>query len=224
MAASYPSSAKTFTTIANGDDSDAAQINAAYDEITAVEQALLNGLAHGLKPSSTNAYDLGTSLLEWRDLHLKRAASIGGAVALGSTLGVAGLATFAAGALLNGGPWRLADDAVYAPSAYGAGSQNDVAVPAAAVLFLAASSDATSTTAITGIAARTGYDALLVSNKSANRITLKHQSASSVAANRITAPGLADLVLDPGDGCILFYDLGSGYWRTFGYRTGTAGA
>ena len=80
MAASYPSSAKTFATISNGQASDAVQINGVYDEVTAVEQGLLSGLQHTFKPLTTGLYDLGTSVLRWKDLWLSGNANVGGAL------------------------------------------------------------------------------------------------------------------------------------------------
>ena len=44
MAASYPSSAKTFTTKSNGGTIDASHINDLQEEVTAIEQDLLDGL------------------------------------------------------------------------------------------------------------------------------------------------------------------------------------
>lgn len=69
-AASYPSSVKSFTTKATTDTIQAAHVNDLQDEVTAVENGLLNGLAHTIKPLTDAAYDLGTSLLRWRNLYL----------------------------------------------------------------------------------------------------------------------------------------------------------
>ena len=50
MAASYPTTAKAFTTKATGDTYQAAHINDLQDEVTAIETALLtSGLAHAVK-------------------------------------------------------------------------------------------------------------------------------------------------------------------------------
>lgn len=64
-AASYPSSVKSFSTKLAGQTVASAHINDIQDEIVAVEGALLNGVAHALKPSSDNAQDLGTAGLRW---------------------------------------------------------------------------------------------------------------------------------------------------------------
>lgn len=92
MAASYPSSAKSFTPIVDGTDyPQAADVNEAYDEITAIEQALVtSGLAHDLLFVDAT-HDIGNSgAFRPRDLFLSRNETIGG------TLDVAGVATFAA--------------------------------------------------------------------------------------------------------------------------------
>lgn len=66
MAASYPTSVKTFTTLQdNVDTASASNINPVYDEITAVEQGLLNGFQHDLKPMTTETRSFGSSVLRW---------------------------------------------------------------------------------------------------------------------------------------------------------------
>lgn len=71
MAADYPSSVTSFSAINNGDVITDTMWEAAYDEIVALEQALLSGgFAHDLFPSTNNARDLGTSSLKWKDLYL----------------------------------------------------------------------------------------------------------------------------------------------------------
>lgn len=73
MAASYPSSAKSFSAINAGDTVTDTMWEEAYDEITALEQALLtNGLAHTLFPDATaNARTLGTASKHWGIAFLK---------------------------------------------------------------------------------------------------------------------------------------------------------
>ena len=68
MAASYPSSAKSFTTKTDGAGQTifAAHVNDLQDEVVALETALISGgVAHGLKPSVAGAQDLGTASLPW---------------------------------------------------------------------------------------------------------------------------------------------------------------
>jgi hypothetical protein len=50
-------------------------------------------------------------------------------------------------------------------------------------------------------------------NVGSTNVTLKHQSTSSSADNRIDVPGGADLVLLPDDSVVLYYDDTNGYWR-----------
>ena len=213
MAASYPSSAKTFATISNGQASDAVQINGVYDEVTAVEQGLLAGLQHTFKPLTTALYDLGTTTLRWRDLWLSRNATVGG------TLDVAGISTLVGVAL--GGRLSVSTPA---STVFGAGSQNNVALGATATIWYVSSSDGTNTTSVTGIAARSTYDLVCVVNTGSNRVSFANGSLSSSAGNRIQTPGGATLALDAGDGALFHYDAGSTIWRVFGYRDGTAGA
>jgi hypothetical protein len=64
--ADYPGAVKTFTTKVTSDVIEAAHVNDIQSEVTAVENALLNGLAHDLKPTATDTHDLGTSdSLRW---------------------------------------------------------------------------------------------------------------------------------------------------------------
>lgn len=80
MAVSYPSSVKSFTPLVdNTDYPQATQVNQIYDELTALEQALLStGLAHDLKFVDAT-YDIGKSgATRPRDLFLSRNATIGG--------------------------------------------------------------------------------------------------------------------------------------------------
>lgn len=72
MAASYPNSAKSFTALNPGDIIQDTDPEAAYDEIAAMEQALLtNGLEHNLFPESTgDARTLGTTTKFWGQTYL----------------------------------------------------------------------------------------------------------------------------------------------------------
>src|SRR5439155_1203325 len=58
-AASYPSSVKSFTVKTDGPGRTifAAHINDLQDEITAIENGLVNGLAHVVKPQASATYD-----------------------------------------------------------------------------------------------------------------------------------------------------------------------
>lgn len=104
MPASYPSAPKSFTPIIDGVDyPQADHQNVAYDEITAIEQALLtSGVAHVVAPDATgNNRDLGTSARKWRDVHLSGAVN-------------AATVTLTGEAALNGGA-QLADALVQRP-------------------------------------------------------------------------------------------------------------
>jgi hypothetical protein len=72
MAASYPSSAKSFTSKLTGETIEVTHVTAIEEEVTAVETALVTGgLAHDLDPDATaNTRDLGSSAKRWRDAHV----------------------------------------------------------------------------------------------------------------------------------------------------------
>jgi hypothetical protein len=67
--ADYPASVKTFSTKVADDTIEASHPNDIQDEVTAVEDGLLNGLAHHLLPDADDTYDLGSSSLQWRNVY-----------------------------------------------------------------------------------------------------------------------------------------------------------
>jgi hypothetical protein len=69
-AATYPSSIRAFPLRSTGDVIQAAFFNDPYDEITAIETDLINGMRLTVKPLTTNLYDLGTVSLLWRSEYL----------------------------------------------------------------------------------------------------------------------------------------------------------
>lgn len=100
MAASYPSSIKVFSTKASGDKIRATHIGDLQDEVSAIETALKNGLAHNVLFGTDNTYDIGASGANRpRDFFCARNAAVGGtlgvtgAVTLSSTLAVTGAST-----------------------------------------------------------------------------------------------------------------------------------
>ena len=69
---------------------------------------------------------------------------------------------------------------------------------------------------ITGLVALTGSGKILFKklyNAGSYNLTLRHQNAGSLAANRLIIPGGADLILAPNDVVDLFYDTVSQRWR-----------
>jgi hypothetical protein len=67
---------------------------------------------------------------------------------------------------------------------------------------------------ITGIAEGTSGQAILLINVGSFALTLKHQSASSTAANRFTVPWAGDYILPASGGkAVLFYDSTTVTWR-----------
>jgi hypothetical protein len=77
MAASYPTSAKSFSAKSTTDVVEAAHINDLQDEVTALETALLTGgLAHHLFPDATTR-TLGTSTKPWGTTYISALAYVG---------------------------------------------------------------------------------------------------------------------------------------------------
>ncbi len=103
MAASYPTSVKSFTTKVDGAGNTiaAAHINALQDEVVAVEDALENGFTHALKPTVAGAETLGTTPLPWGEVYARRVVpplvtlSDGATPALDASLGTTFLLTAA---------------------------------------------------------------------------------------------------------------------------------
>lgn len=74
--------------------------------------------------------------------------------------------------------------------------------------------DANAARDITGIVAQANGNAILLVNVGSHAITLKHESASSTAANRITVPWAGDYVLSASGGAaLLVYFTASSRWR-----------
>jgi hypothetical protein len=88
--------------------------------------------------------------------------------------------------------------------------QNDWAIGTGDVFRVAG----TAARNVTGIAAGTSGLAILLVNVGSFALTLKHQSASSTAANRFTVPWAGDCVLAASGGAVvLVYDSTSSTWR-----------
>jgi hypothetical protein len=66
---------------------------------------------------------------------------------------------------------------------------------------------------VTGLSSPTTSDVLWLCNVGSFTITLKHENASSTAANRFTFPSAADKALVSGGSCALWYDLTTARWR-----------
>lgn len=84
--AQYPSQAATFSTKVTNQVIAASHVNDLQDEVAAVTDGLVNGLAHHVRPDTTATRDLGTSTRKFRDLYLSRNASIAGDLAVAGTL------------------------------------------------------------------------------------------------------------------------------------------
>jgi hypothetical protein len=150
MPASYPSSAKTFTTKASNDTVEASHPNDLQAEITAIETALLGTLAHDLKWTDAT-YDIGKSgATRPRDGFFSRNFVIGG------TAAIVGVLTATAQAIFNGGASfagdLLATDGLYDIGKTGATRFRD--------LFLSRNAAIGGTLGVTGIATFTAAPAV----------------------------------------------------------------
>ena len=88
--------------------------------------------------------------------------------------------------------------------------QNDYALPTADIVRLSASAARN----VTGFVAGSSGQALLLVNVGSFAITLKHQSTSSSAANRLVVPWAGDYVMDANGGAALvIYDATTQRWR-----------
>lgn len=197
-AASYPSGVKSFTTKTDGAGQTifAAHINEIQDEIVAIEGALLNGFAHGLKPSGDAVSDLGTSGLHWRDLFVSRNATFGGSVTA------------------TGGVFGGVQQVVSLT-----GTNNDLALTAGvSVLRL---TNATLLT-LTGFVAGTDGQRLIVRSEGAGQVDFAHQNAGSAAGARlINFATSGNTSLAAGLGVAEFvYDGTNARWRLVQHEQG----
>lgn len=88
--------------------------------------------------------------------------------------------------------------------------QNDYTLPAADIVRL----DASAARNVTGFAAGSSGQAVLLINVGSHAITIKHQSASSTEANRVVVPWAGDAVLAASGGsAVLVYDSTTSRWR-----------
>lgn len=101
MAASYPTSTKSFSTKLAGDTVAPSHPNEIQDEVVAIENALRTGLAHHLLFVDAT-YDIGASgATRPRDFWLSRNARLGGTLTVDGVTTLTGAATLTAAAVLN---------------------------------------------------------------------------------------------------------------------------
>jgi len=98
MAASYPNSAKTFTTKNAGDAIQGAHVNDLQLEVTALETALLTGgLAHNLLPDGDGTRNLGSAAAKW----IVDASQLTGALSTSITMPAASISSGALSSLVT---------------------------------------------------------------------------------------------------------------------------
>ncbi len=88
-------------------------------------------------------------------------------------------------------------------------NQNDYGGATASINRL----DADAARDITGLSGGSSGLTRVLINVGSNAITLKHQSTSSTAANRIIVPWASDYILDPSYAAVLVYDATTSRWR-----------
>lgn len=88
-------------------------------------------------------------------------------------------------------------------------SQNDLNIGTGGIIRISSSAAVD----ITGIVAATSGDARLLSNVGSFAITLKHNSTSSLAANRILCVSAADVAIAAGGSAVVYYDGTDSRWR-----------
>jgi hypothetical protein len=90
-------------------------------------------------------------------------------------------------------------------------NQNNYSLPSADIVRV----NSNAARDVTGFVAGTSGQAVLLVNVGSHAITIKHQSASSNAANRVVVPWAGDFVLDANGGAVLLvYDATTERWRT----------
>jgi hypothetical protein len=204
QSATYPAGVVSFTTKTAGQTIQSAHVNTIQAEITAIENALLNGLAHVVKPLTDATYDLGTGAFRWRDGFFSRNVTIGG------TLGVTGPLT--APALIGG--WTVV-------TSTSTGTLNDFA-PGLVGNTVVRMNNATLAT-ITGFAGGADGQQLVVESVGAGEVDLPHQSTSSTTAGdrliNVATSGLTPLA--PGVGIAAYvYDGTATRWRLVAHEQG----
>jgi hypothetical protein len=80
MAASYPSTTKTFSTKNTGDTIAASHVDELQDEVVAIENGLRSGLAHDLLPLTDDSQDLGSASKQWQDVFVSGQITASGQV------------------------------------------------------------------------------------------------------------------------------------------------
>lgn len=208
--ASYPSSAKTFATRSNGSAIDAAHINDLQDEVTAVEQGLLSGIAHALKPLTTNLYDLGTSLLKFRTLYLSGDLSVGGNGGVSGTLAVTG-ATTLTGGQTGATVYNSVDGSSLASLT--TGNNNNVTLPSTSTIVYLSG---TGTPSLTGMTAGVMGRRVTLLNVGAVTVSITHEDTNSTAANRFACPGQSTVSVRRNGGVDAIYQTTSSRWCIVG--------
>lgn len=198
QSATYPAGVVSFTTKTAGQTIQSAHINTIQAEITAVENALLNGLAHIVKPLTDATYDLGTVAARWRDGFFSRNVTIGG--------------TLTAPALVGG--WTIV-------TSTSTGTLNDFA-PGLVGNTVLRMNNATLAT-ITGFSGGADGQLVEVQSVGAGQVDTSHQdTASTTAADRlinIAASGHTSAAA--GAGTLLYrYDGTTARWRLVQHTQG----
>lgn len=192
MAASYPSSVVALSTKNDGDTVFASHVDALQDEIIAVENGLLTGIAHNVLPDANNTRDLGSVAKAWANIY---------AISL----------------KVNG----IALQAPLVQTTTLTGTQNDFVLTTPANVLVLRCNNATDIT-FTGFVAGTDGQVLIVESIGAGNVFVKHQNAGSAAANRaINFATSGDTPGATGSGMFVFvYDGTTARWRLVQHEQG----
>lgn len=216
--ASYPGAVKTFTSKSDGAGNRifAAHINDLQDEVTAIEDGLLNGSAPINGSNATFPRVTVSSLCACSSLSVAFGGTMS-SLQVGDNLNVLGPSSFTgdvtcnanvginAGLSLNG---QLQLNGVQT-STFGGGDFNNLSV-ASTVFHLRLYCSTAST--LSGIAGAGGVRRmLLLTNVGGATMTLRNNNSSSVSSNRMFFNGAADSTLGSGGSLFLFYDATG--WR-----------
>lgn len=178
--ASYPSATKTYTTKAAGDTIQPAHINDVQEEIVALENGLLSGVAHTVLPVATNLYDLGSLAVRWRSGYFASTVNVAGNLILGGTITSAAALTLGQAPSGYGGAATAADNLVIQ-------GMEDIGVT------FATDNNARAQTIAFGAQGLGNADAFLTYNTGTRALTF-----GTMATTRMTLQSDGDLVLTQG--------------------------
>ena len=212
--ASYPTTVKTYATRNNGDTIQPAHVNELGDEITAIEDGLINGTAPlnsskstlatlNVTGNSTLAGSVNAGNSTINNLSVTNNSTFAGSINVGAstfaTLSVTGVATFSGPVVLG----------TVQTSTFSGGNTNNVGVSTSASYLRL---DASAASTLTGFQGGDGRRRVLfVSNVGSFKFHLPHANGGSDSTNQFAIVGGVGSTLESGAGKMFVYDLTG--WR-----------